>query len=51
MRNRTSLIILVLVIVMGFATAVVASTLTGDTAGVSHTMPDGTTMPEQDMPR
>lgn len=51
MRNRTSLIILLLVIILAFATSVVASTLSGDSAGGTHTMPDGSTMPEDEMPR
>jgi hypothetical protein len=52
MRNRTSLIILLLVILLAFVTSVVASSLSGnDAADATHAMPDGTGMREGQTPR
>jgi hypothetical protein len=50
MKNRTSTMIVVAILLIAFATAVVASTLSNGNAGASHTMPDGSSMQGDDMP-
>ena len=44
-------VVLVAVLVLGFAAAVVSSTMGGDGAQAVHTMPDGSTMPAEQMDR
>ena len=51
MRNRTTTMILVAVLMIAFATMVVASTLSADGGSdAGHTMPDGRTMMDGEMP-
>ena len=49
MPHRTALIV-ALVIIIGFATVVVSSTLSGGDSGARHTMPDGSGMDGEAMP-
>lgn len=50
MPNRTTTLILIAIAVIAFATVVVSSTLSPDGGGAVHTMPDGSSMPKDDMP-
>jgi hypothetical protein len=50
MRNRTSMMIVVAVVLIAFATVVIASTLSADSGGAAHTMPDGSSMKGDEMP-
>lgn len=49
MQNRTTRMIAVAVIVLAFATAVVATTLLADDGGATHAMPDGRPMQGEQM--
>jgi hypothetical protein len=48
--NRTSIAILVAVVLIAFATLVISSTLSTDDGASTHRMPDGSTMQSDDMP-
>jgi hypothetical protein len=50
MPNRTTSIIVVAILVIAFATVVVASTLSDGSRGAAHSMPDGSTMKDGEMP-
>jgi hypothetical protein len=50
MKNRTSTMIVVAILLIAFATVVVTSTSSPKSEGASHTMPDGSSMKGDDMP-
>jgi hypothetical protein len=50
MRNRPTTMILIVALLLAFATVVISSTLSADDRGAAHTMPDGKSMPGGAMP-
>ena len=50
MRNRTSMVIVLAVVLIAFATVVVASTLSAAGGATAHSMPDGNSMEGAAMP-
>jgi hypothetical protein len=49
-RSRRTTLIVVAVIMIAFATVVVGTTLSAGDGGVTHTMPDGSSMQGDRMP-
>lgn len=50
MPNRTTTIIVLAVLMIAFATLIVASTLSGGSRDAAHAMPDGSSMKDGEMP-